>query len=159
MWFCWASMMCVFVWGVCLCYVDKPLYGCPLLLSWEGKKVKRTFVQALRLCIGRTAYRGSRGIALPFLDYGTRRGWAVIVTLRPLFTPGKTRYPICTGGWVGHRAGQVRKISPRPGFDPRTVQPVVSRYTDYATRPTSWAGNCTKDLTEFVMPRKQINSL
>ena len=33
------------------------------------------------------------------------------------------------------RSGQVRKISPLPGFDPRTVQPVTSRYTDYATRP------------------------
>jgi hypothetical protein len=31
-------------------------------------------VQALRLCTGRTAHRGSRGIALPFLDHGTRRG-------------------------------------------------------------------------------------
>jgi len=30
----------------------------------------------------------------------------------------------------------VRKISPPPGFDPRTVQPVGSRYTDYTTRPT-----------------------
>ena len=32
----------------------------------------------------------------------------------------------------------MRKISPTPqtGFDPRTVQPVASRYTDYATRPT-----------------------
>jgi hypothetical protein len=26
----------------------------------------------------------------------------------------------------------VQKISPPPGFDPRTVQPVPSRYTDYA---------------------------
>jgi hypothetical protein len=26
----------------------------------------------------------------------------------------------------------VQKISPAPGFDPRTVQPVASRYTDYA---------------------------
>jgi hypothetical protein len=26
----------------------------------------------------------------------------------------------------------VRKISPPPGFDPRTFQPVASRYTDYA---------------------------
>ena len=34
------------------------------------------------------------------------------------------------------RSKQVRKISPPPGFDPRTVQPVTSRYTDYATRPT-----------------------
>jgi hypothetical protein len=29
--------------------------------------------KALRLCTGRTAYRASRGIALPFLDHGTRR--------------------------------------------------------------------------------------
>ena len=42
-----------------------------------------------------------------------------------------------TGGWVGPRAGlDGRKISPPPGFDPRTAQPVASRYTDYATRPT-----------------------
>ena len=34
------------------------------------------------------------------------------------------------------KSGQVRKISPPPGFDPRTVQPLASRYTDYATRPT-----------------------
>jgi len=37
-------------------------------------KVKCTLVQALRLCTGCTAHRGSRGIALPFLDHGTRRG-------------------------------------------------------------------------------------
>jgi altronate dehydratase len=29
----------------------------------------------------------------------------------------------------------VRKASPPPRFDPRTAQPVASRYTDYATRP------------------------
>jgi hypothetical protein len=34
------------------------------------------------------------------------------------------------------RSGQVRKISPPTGFDPPTVQPVASRYTDWATRPT-----------------------
>jgi hypothetical protein len=38
------------------------------------KKVKCTLVQALRLYTGRTAHRGSRGITLPFLDHGTRRG-------------------------------------------------------------------------------------
>jgi len=37
-------------------------------------KVKCTLAQALRFCTGRTAHRGSRGIALPFLDHGTRRG-------------------------------------------------------------------------------------
>ena len=36
-------------------------------------KVKVTLVQALRLCTGRTAYRRSRGIALPFHDHGTRK--------------------------------------------------------------------------------------
>ena len=48
----------------------------------------------------------------------------------------------CTGGWVGHRAGLDRcgKSRPPPGFDPRTVQPVASRYTDYATQPTSIRG-------------------
>ena len=36
-----------------------------------------------------------------------------------------------TGGCVGPRAGlEGRKISSPPGFDPQTVQPVVSRYTD-----------------------------
>ena len=44
---------------------------------------------------------------------------------------GKTRYPLCRrlGGSQG-RSGRVRKISPPPGFDPWTVQPVASRYTD-----------------------------
>jgi hypothetical protein len=44
---------------------------------------------------------------------------------------GKTRYPLYRrlGGPQG-RSERVRKISPPSGFDPRTVQPVVSRYTD-----------------------------
>ena len=39
--------------------------------------------------------------------------------------PVKTRYPLYRrrGGPQG-RFGRVRKISPPPGFDPRTVQPV-----------------------------------
>jgi hypothetical protein len=46
-------------------------------------------------------------------------------------TPGRTLYPLYRklGGPQG-RPGQVRKISLPPGFDPRTVQPVASRYTD-----------------------------
>jgi len=66
-----------------------------------NEKVKVTLVQALRLCTGRTAHRGSRGIALPFLDHGTRRGWGVSVTPRPLFTPGKDPVPIVQeAGWA-----------------------------------------------------------
>jgi len=44
------------------------------LLLVKGRKVKCTLVQVLRLCTGRRAHTGSRGIALPFLDHGTRRG-------------------------------------------------------------------------------------
>ena len=46
--------------------------------------------------------------------------------------PGKTRYPMYRrlGGHQG-QSGQVQKISLPQGFDPRTVQPIVSRYTNY----------------------------
>jgi hypothetical protein len=48
----------------------------------------------------------------------------------------KTRYPLYRrlGGPQG-RSGRTLKISPLPGFEPRTVQPVASRYTDWAIRP------------------------
>jgi hypothetical protein len=47
--------------------------------------------------------------------------------------PGQTRYPLYRrlGGPQGG-SELVRKISPPLGFDPRTVQPVASRYTDCA---------------------------
>jgi hypothetical protein len=47
--------------------------------------------------------------------------------------PPKTRYPLYTRlcGPQG-RSGLVQKNSPPLGIDPRTVQPVASRYTDYA---------------------------
>jgi len=37
-------------------------------------QVKCTLVQALRLCTGRTALRGNRGVALLIHDHGTRKG-------------------------------------------------------------------------------------
>ena len=48
---------------------------------------------------------------------------------------------------MGPRAGLDRCgiISPSPGFDSRTVQPVASRYTGYAIWPTitvEMAANC-----------------
>ena len=50
------------------------------------------------------------------------------------FSPWKeTRYPLYwrLDGRQG-RSGRVRKISPPPSFDPRTFQPVASRYTGWA---------------------------
>ena len=105
---------------------------------WTG--VKRTLVQALRLRTGRTAHRGNRDIAILSLDHGTRRGEGSASRPGRSLPPGKTRYLLYRrlGGPQG-QSGHVRKISPPPGFDPRTIQPVASRYTDYATR-LLWTG-------------------
>ena len=107
------------------------------VLAWTGiknVKVKCSLVQALRLCTGRAAHRGSRSIALLFLDHGIRRGKGSASRPGRSLPSGKTRYTLYRrlGGPQG-RSGQVRKISPPPGFDHRTVQPVASRYIKYAT--------------------------
>jgi len=51
--------------------------------------------------------------------------------------PGKTRYPFyrSLGGPQG-RSGRAENLVPT-GIRSRTVQPVVSRYTDLATQPTT----------------------
>ena len=78
------------------CEGDQRLFYTKHNYCWKYKKVKVkvTLVQALRLCTGCTAHRVSRGIVLPFLDNGTRRGWEVSVTPRPFFTPRKDPVPI-----------------------------------------------------------------
>jgi len=46
--------------------------------------------------------------------------------------PVKTRYPLYMRlGGPQSWSGQVWKISLPPGFDPQTIQPVASHYTDY----------------------------
>jgi hypothetical protein len=53
--------------------------------------------------------------------------------------PGKTRYPLYKRlDGPQARSGRVRKISPQPGFDPRIVHPVASRYIDWAIA-AEWA--------------------
>jgi len=48
-------------------------------------------------------------------------------------TSGMTRYPFYRRlGGPQKLSGRVRKILPQPRFDPGTVQPVASRYTDWA---------------------------
>ena len=90
---------------------SRPLQG---FLNVYIVKVKCTLVQALRLCTGRTAHTESGRIALVFLDRGTRRGWGVSVTPRPLFTPWRRPGTHCTGGWVGPRARLDRCGKSRP---------------------------------------------
>ena len=67
--------------------------------------------------------------------------------------PEKTRYPLYgrLGGTQG-RSGEVRKISLQPGFDPRTVQPVASRYTDCAI-PAPEISRYKNKLTFLAIPK------
>jgi len=75
--------------------------------------VKCTPVQALRLCTGRTAHRGSTGVALLFLNHGTRRSeGSASRPGRPY--PRKRPGTHFTGGWVGPRAGLDRCGKSRP---------------------------------------------
>jgi len=76
------------------------------------------------------AQRVGRGIALLLHDRGISRGeWSAARPGRTL-PPGKTRYPIYRrpGGPQG-RSGRAENLVPT-GIRSRTVQPVVSRYTD-----------------------------
>ena len=90
-------------------------------------KVKVTLEQATK------AQRGSRCIALLFLQ---PRRWMGVGDQRhapAVLPPGKARYPLYRGlRGPQDRSGRVRKISPPPEFILRTVQPIASRYTDWA---------------------------
>jgi hypothetical protein len=59
--------------------------------------------------------------------------------------PRKTLYPLYRRpGGPQNQFGRVRKISPTPGFDPRNVQPVASRYTAYSNNiKTAILVSCT----------------
>jgi len=83
------------------------------------------------------AQRVGRGIALLFHDRGTRRSeWSAAQPGRTL-PPGKTWYPYyMTMGGPRSRSGRAENLVPT-GIRSRTVQPVVSRCTDWATRLTS----------------------
>jgi len=101
-----------------------------LSLLWTGK------VKWSRYRPG-VAQRVGRGKAVLFHDLNTRKGWVVSSTPLPHFTPRKTRYPFYRrlGGSQG-RSGRAENLVPT-GIWSWTVQPVVSRYTDWTTRPPS----------------------
>jgi hypothetical protein len=79
------------------------------------------------------AQRGGRYIALIFLK-PRRQMWVGGQRQAPAVLPsGKTRYTLyrSLGGPQG-RSELVRKIVPPLGYEPRIVQLVASRYTDWA---------------------------
>jgi len=101
----------------------------PVLSSYV-KKVKWS------RCRPGVTQRVGRGIALLFHDRGTRRGWVVSSTPRPHFTPGRDPIPVVQkDGWAPGPVWTGENLVPT-GIRSRTVQSVVSRYTDWATRPT-----------------------
>jgi len=57
--------------------------------------------------------------------------------------PGEEPVPILQeAGWAPEPVWTgAKNLAPPPGFDPRTVQTVASRYTDYATRTVTRALN------------------
>ena len=62
------GLVCDQIWTIAM--TCRPL---TVLIVVKIKKDKFYPCQALRLCTGRTAHRGSRGIALLFHDHDTRR--------------------------------------------------------------------------------------
>jgi hypothetical protein len=77
------------------------------------------------------ALRLGRGMALLFHDRGTERGWVVSSRPQPQFTPGKDPVPILQEDG----SGRAENLVPT-GIRSRTVQPIVSRYNNWATRST-----------------------
>jgi hypothetical protein len=94
-------------------------------------------------CTGCMAHGGSRGIALLFLDHGTRRGWGVSIMPWPLFTPGEDPVPIvqeagCAPGpvWTGaENLASTRIWSPdRPAHSQSLYR------LCYPAHPCTWMG-------------------
>jgi len=117
----WSNKICVFWFN----------YGRKIWNEIKGKKVKCS-----RYRPG-VAQRVGRGIALLFHDRDTRRWWVVNSTPRTHFTPGKDPVPILQeAGWVPGPVWTGAENLVPTGIRSRTVQPVVSPYTEWATGPT-----------------------
>jgi hypothetical protein len=70
---------------------------------------------------------------------------------------GKTRYHFYRRlGGPQSRSGRVRKISPAPEFDPLTVQPVASRYNDWAIAASFMACKRGKFTVYFLVLKEVI---
>ena len=77
----------------------------------------------------------SGGIAQLFLNLGTRRGECGQHHAPVAFTPGKDPVPIVQeAGWASEPVWIGAENLAPLRFDPRTFQPVASRYTDCAIR-------------------------
>jgi hypothetical protein len=76
----------------------------------------------------------------------------VNATAQSLYTLERDRVPNCTGGWVTTSAGLdgCGKSGPLLGFDPWTVQPVRSRYSEYAIAALFALYRCLKQIEIYL---------
>jgi hypothetical protein len=127
---------------------------------FSGKsEVKCTLVQALRLCTGRTAQRGSRGIALLFLTNGTRRGVrGQRHAPAALYSWERTGTP-CTGGWVGPRAGLDRCGKSRPHRIRSPDRPVRSQSLYRLRSPAHIFSGGSVNFYQAKRPHTTVDSL
>ena len=90
-------------------------------------KGKNTLEHAMKAQTGEWRYSSTLSLNSGLYESGGERH-------DPAAFPRERPGAHCIGGWVGPSADlsvQGRKTSPPPKFDPRTVQPVASRHTNY----------------------------
>jgi hypothetical protein len=99
------------------CTTVYPWYPCLVKGKGKGKFTQEQIAKA---------QRRSRCIVL-----SARWGWMVSATPWLLY-PWERPSTHCIGGWVSPRAvlDGCRKSLPPPGFNPQTIQPVASHYTE-----------------------------
>jgi hypothetical protein len=79
------------------------------------------------------AQKGRLHTAVPMPYLGVRRGWVANATLQQIYP--REAEPVHILQEVEWKSGQLeigQEISPPPGFEPRTLQPVASRNSTYA---------------------------
>jgi hypothetical protein len=115
-------------------------------------KVKITIEQAAKAQMG-SRYSSTLSLTSALNGVGGQRHALAALP------PRKTRYPFYR--WLGgpqSRSGRVRTTSPLPGFDPRTVQPVASRYNDWAI-PALKCKNLNTIIMHIALQTKKETSL
>ena len=131
--------------------LNRPEQG---FLCLQYKRVKFTLVQAQRLCTGRTAHRGSRGVAVPFLDHGTRRGEGSASRPGRSLTPGKEPVSIVQeAGWTPWPVWKgAENLAPLPGFDPRTISNGPVHYSHIILNASTLAMSVAGTVSYEIQP-------
>jgi hypothetical protein len=97
-----------------------------MALNWVFLNVAVTLEQATK------AQRGSRSIALSFLNLSTRWRWVVNATPLTLYAWERPSTHCVEAGWVPGQVWTSAEISTPSGLNPRTFQALASRYTEWA---------------------------